>query len=409
MSEATQTSWLFSGATKLTAPRDEALAFLDRQEHEDRRLLALRYGYDLDLGSASWVLGLDPSLAHWRLRGSFTEWDGQSEPAELERGVTAVLTSDGAPSEVALRIGERLPARARRRLEAQLSGSRGDEAAQDRRSGLGVGSLVLILIAAGVFMIYGAYNDIDPLRRGRRDVRLGNYTSARAAFAELGALPEARAWTAITWLAEGQFDKAFEIMLDPVVRKYLAQFRPMDEPLEPVEADFESGARLPRGLITLMTPTFVYDPCPEGVLTLVGSALDDPDAVLRTIRIPLPDTRGGMPLARLEYPSNRAPLQAGVYHWWVPGGEQHPASFTLLDAGQRREIQDRAWQRLTHEIPAAARTFLRAHYYLRNHLYMQAGEHFADLALEFTHETYPRRMLAETGAALGVDPSAFLR
>jgi hypothetical protein len=404
-----QARWIFPNAAAPAASHDEVLPFLDRQDGQDRALLALRYGYGLDLGASSWVLGLDPGLVHWRLRGNFAEWDGLSEPGELERGTAAVLTRDGAPSDTARRIVERLPFQARARLEAQLSGARGDEVTQDQRSGLGVGSLVLILIAAGAFMIYGAWNDINPLQRGKRDVRLGDFASARKAFDELGLLPEARAWSAITWLAEGRYDKAFEVLLDPTVRNYLASFRPLDEPLEPVDADRESGALLPRGLVTHRTPSFVYDPGPEGVLTIVWYALDDPTAVMRTIRIPVPDTRGGMPLARLEYPSDRPPLQAGVYEWWIPGSEQHPASFTLLDDEQRREIQSRAWRMLSHEVPTAARTFLRAHYYLRNHLYMQAGEHFADLALEFTHERYPRRMLAETAAALGVDPSAFLR
>jgi hypothetical protein len=180
-------------------------------------------------------------------------------------------------------LGE-LSRRGRARLEAQLSGARGDEVTQDQRSGLGVGSLVLILIAAGAFMIYGAWNDINPLQRGKRDVRLGDFASARKAFDELGLLPEARAWSAITWLAEGRYDKAFEVLLDPTVRNYLASFRPLDEPLEPVDADRESGALLPRGLVTHRTPSFVYDPGPEGVLTIVWYALDESaEAVLAFI------------------------------------------------------------------------------------------------------------------------------
>jgi hypothetical protein len=385
------------------------LAFLDRLEDVDRQLLGLVYGHGLDLGSAAWVLGLDPGLAHWRLRDCFVAWQGPGGPAPLERGALAVLAQDGKPSAAARQVVERLPHPARERLETRLSGLRESDLSPDPRPGLGIGSLVLILLAVGVFMIYGAYNDINPRARGKRDVRLGDFPSARKAFDELGALPEARAWSAITWLAEGRYDKAFELLNEPTVRNYLASFRPMDEPLEPVETDRASGALLPRGLITLTAPTFVYDPGPEGVLTIVWHALDDPAAVVRTIRVPVPDTRGGPPLARLEFPSNRSPLRAGVYQWWVPGSEQHPASFTLLETEQRLQIQERAWRMLSHEIPAAARTFLRAHYYLRNRLYMQASEHFADLALEFTHESYPRRRLAETAAALGVDPSAFLR
>jgi hypothetical protein len=402
-------AWIFPECTGAPATRDEVLAFLDRQEQSDRGLLALRYGYALDLGAASWVQDLDAGLTYWRLRGAFTNWDGQSAPAELERGMAAALTRDGAPSDAARRLVERLPVPARFRLEASLAGAREEQSASGRRSGLGAGSLVLIVIAAGVFMVYGAYHDIDPLARGMRYMRMADYPSAREAFAELGPLPKARAWTAFTWLADGHYDKALEILLEPRVRSVLALFRPMEEPLEAADVDLDSGALLPRGLVTLTRPTFIYDPTPEGVLTLVGSRLDDPGVVILSIRIRLRDTRDGMPLARWEYPADRAPLEPGVYQWWVPGSELHPATFTLLDSEQRLEIDDRARRMLHYEIPAAARTFLRAHYYLRNRLYMQAGEHFANLALEFTREKYPRHMLSETAAALGVDPSAFLR
>jgi hypothetical protein len=324
--------------------------------------------------------------------------------------VAAALERDGGPAEQARLVIERMPPRDRARLQAQLAGNRSEAAGHERRPGLGIGSLVLILLAAGAFMVYGAYHDIDPFWRGKRDLRLGDFASARAAFAELGALPDARMWTAIAWLAEGRYDEAFGIVHDPAVRKALAQFRPMDEPIEPVEADPESGALLPRGPTTITRPTFVYEAGPGGALTLVWSSLDDPDAVQRTLRFPVTDTLVGPDgTARLEYPSDRSALEAGLYQWWVPGSEGRPATFMLLDKERRREIQNRSMYVQRQEIPAAARTFLRAHYYLRNRLYMQAGEHFADLALEFTRERYPRRMLSEVASALGVDPSVFLR
>jgi hypothetical protein len=69
LSTPSQVAWIFPEYTGTPAARDEVLAFLDRQEQTDRGLLALRYGYALDLGAASWVQDLDAALVdrrHWQ-------------------------------------------------------------------------------------------------------------------------------------------------------------------------------------------------------------------------------------------------------------------------------------------------------------------------------------------------------
>jgi hypothetical protein len=76
---------------------------------------------------------------------------------------------------------------------------------------------------------------------------------------------------------------------------------------------------------------------------------------------------------------------------------------------ERQELQRHAWQRLSHDIPIHARSFLRAHYYLRSGLYHQAGNQFRDLVEAFPDEPYPRQMVERIAAALGVDRAAFLR
>jgi hypothetical protein len=90
-------------------------------------------------------------------------------------------------------------------------------------------------------------------------------------------------------------------------------------------------------------------------------------------------------------------------------GETEPAGFTVIGTELRRELQQRSAARLTHEVPPAARQFLRAHFELRQGLYAQAAQRFAKLAHDFPEQEYPRRMLAEISAALAVDPEVFLR
>ena len=83
-------------------------------------------------------------------------------------------------------------------------------------------------------------------------------------------------------------------------------------------------------------------------------------------------------------------------------------SFTLVSREQQvKQREDLG--RLTQEIPVVARDFLRGQFFLHHQLYVQAGEVFARLSRKFPDQAWPRQMVAQIAAALGVDPSAFLR
>ena len=273
-----------------------------------------------------------------------------------------------------------------------------------------MGSLVIVVLAIAAFLFYGVLRDLNPLRHGKALLRLNDYANARLAFEELGDLPEARAWTAISWLAEGNYSRALEALQSPGAASYLSMFRPMDEPLESIEVDPASGVMLPRGLITTTSPQLVYRAGQAGELVLLGRPFDAVAQGYLPVRIRVPETSAGpSPVIMLNWPADLGPLQAGHYSWMAPGSERHPATFTLLPDDQRHEIDSRVGEKLTDEVPYQAATFLRAHYFLRNRLYMQAGQAFAYLSRRFPNEAYPRDMVAQVAAALGVDPSAFLR
>ena len=404
--------WLFPGEPAAPAGRADAGEFLARRDATERQLLALVYGYALDVGLAAWTLDLDVALAHWRLRAALAApgANGAGGPQSFERGVAALLSGPAGPSEEARRIADGLPADARARLQAALDGTRVDAAAEVARPGLGVGSLVIVALAIAAFLLYGVIRDTNPLRHGKSLVRLTDYENARRAFEELGKLPEARAWTAIAWLAEGNYDRALEALRTPGAASHLALFRPMDEPLETIESDPASLALLPRGLISTPEPLIVYRAGPAGEIVLLGHALDGASETFRPLRIRVPDTTSGAaPIFVLSWPDDLGALQSGNYTWSVPGSELHPASFTLLPEEQRLELESHARERLSAEIPYQAMVFLRAHYFLRSRLYTQAGQLFASLARRFPEQEYPRTMVAQVAAALGVDPSAFLR
>ena len=240
-------------------------------------------------------------------------------------------------------------------------------------------------------------------------MRQGQYESARNAFRERGNLPEARALIAITWLAEGNFEKAIEVLAEPAAKQYLASFQPIETGLETLDVEPGSTALLPRGLITTQRPEFVFVAGPAGELKVEQTSLDGTPiaARRRPLQVAEPPLTGAV--TSLAYPTNWALLEAGVHVWTAPGGEPNSASVTVMSRKQRQEIQRHTWQRLSHDIPLSARMFLRGHYYLRSGLYMQAGNQFRDLVRVFPDEPYPLAMLERISAALGVDPEAFLR
>jgi hypothetical protein len=408
---AQEPCWILDGPPVGEPSRDEVTAFFDAVDNVDRHLLTLLYGCGLDIGEAAFVLALDPALAHWRVQSALTGGLPERDAAALERGVHRLLGADrdqDTPWNLS-RLIERLPPDARSRLEACLGGQRHDAGGDEGRSGLGIGSAVIIALAIAAFMVYGAIRDVSPVWRGRDRMRLGDFQGARRAFEELGKLPEARMWTAIAWLAEGQFDRANEVLLTGNAAGFLGAFRPMDRPLDRLDVDPASGALLPRGVISTQRPDFVFRAEGVGELVIEGVTPTEPPRPLPVIRIPLDAAQQVPPFARLVYPADLRDLHAGSYVWTVPGSETAPAPFTVLGEDQRRELQRHSWQRLTQEIPLHARTFLRGHYFLRNGLYMQAGLHFANLATTFPEQDYPRQMLQQIAEALDVDPSVFLR
>jgi len=402
------------------AVADPAIAkhFLGQLEPADRSILVLALGLGLDLGSVAFVLQLDPSIVAWRLRRTLLSGPEGTEPAALESGVTQWLRSTAAgPGHdngrggrgvtVAARHFAELPADTRERLAVRLDSHDQDETATSRRPGLGIGSLVLILVAAAGFMVYGALRDENPLWRGMALVRQADFPAARDSFQELGALPEGRAWVAITWLAEGNFEHAFAVLEDPAAARFLGEFRPFDTPLPKVGGAPGSHALLPRGLSAEPRPAFVY--IADGATTLTLEINSDKPGGYRKARWPLPGNGTATGIAVLAYPDEWPELSDCVVSWDVIEGETEPTTFSALARNVRREMNQHAAARLTHEIPFAAREFLRAQYDLRNGLLVQAAGRIATLAGLFPDAAYPRQTLARIGAALGVDPAALVR
>ncbi len=394
-------TWAFPGAA--AADREAAARMLAGLDSADRGAFVLSHGLGLPLGDVAWTLQRDPSVVGWRLRRALEP--AGAAAAAVERGVAALLRDElRGTGEPALRAA--LPSEALERLAVRRT--RGGETASAAAGGLGVGSLVLILLAACVFLVYGILQDTNPLRRGFALARQGQYADARAAFQEAGPLAEARAWVGLCWLAEGEFERGLDVLREPDASQFLAAFRPMDAPLTPVEADPESPALLPRGLIGHARPEFVFRPAPQGELTLelTVDALGLSKPI--TQRWAVPDTAGDRPFARFRYPADAKPLVPGTAVWWPPGGEEHPASFTLISRERQAELRA-GLERLTYEIPRPARDVLRGQYFLRHGLLLQAGEQFARLVQEFPRAAWPRQAIERVADALAVDPRTLLR
>jgi len=398
-------SWIFPGSARSRVPGEQAGSFLSSLSEEDRNLFVLSHGLGLDLGTVAYAAHLDTSIVSWRLRRALMASEIAGEPGELERGVAALFSEDTTGDWDANARLDAMSVEMKSRLAARLASHAAGAAGAEARSGLGIGAVGLILLAMIGFMAYGVIRDEDPMWRGKARMRQGQYEQARNAFRDRGNLPEARALTAITWLAEGNFEKAMEVLAEPAAMQYLASFRPIDTDLERLEVEAGSSALLPRGLISSQRPEFVFVGGMAGELALEQAAVDGTS----TRRQQLIERPANGQLVRRAYPPAWAPLDAGACVWTAPGDTPNSASFTVMSRQQRQEIQRHTWQRLSHDIPLNARTFLRGHYYLRSGLYMQAGNQFRDLVRAFPEEPYPRDMVESVSAALGVDATAFLR
>jgi hypothetical protein len=384
------------------ADREAAARVLAGLEPSDRATFLLSHGLGLPLGEVAFALQRDPCVVGWRLRRAL-EPEGAGAAA-AERGVASLLREElRGQGEAALRAAlppgtiEQLAARRTRDVEATAAAG-----------GLGVGSLVLIVLAASVFLVYGILQDTNPLWRGMALARQGQYAEARQAFLEAGPLAEARAWVGLCWLAEGEFERGIEALRGPEASQFLAAFRPMNAPLVPVEADSESPALLPRGLVGVNRPEFTYRAGPAGVLTLelTVDALGRARPIAQHFEVP--DTTGATPFATLRYPADAKALVPGTAVWWPPGGEERPASFTVIPRELQAEVRA-GLERLTYEIPKPARDVLRSQFFLRHGLLLQAGEQLARLARDFPDAPWPRREVERVAQALAVDPRVLLR
>ncbi|MGQ0552516.1 MAG: hypothetical protein ACT4PU_04790 [Planctomycetota bacterium] len=405
---ALEPSWQHAAENVEPTASTEAERLLDSLDTLDRQLLVLAYGCGMDLGTASYVLGLDTAVAQWRLRSLLLDAETSTGPAALERGLATALRA-GPPAQRGARLARRLdplPEDAAERLRAGLSGAR-SHSAEDNRPGLGVGSLVLIVLAVAAFLGYGMIEDDNPLWRGQKALRTEQYERARRAFQALGTNPEGLAWTAISHLAEGQFDEAHRLLEEASVAQYLGSFRPVTSALPPVESLASEAALLPRGLTGITRPRFAW--LAEAGVVLTLEAADGSGKPLRR-RYGEAAEQG---VRTVEFPAEWPALDSGTYLWSIagtaPDAPRHSASFTVIAREQRQEMQRHVLVKLGADVPLAARTYLRAQYDLRSELYTQAGHAYAELTQLFPDQDHPREQLARIAAALAVDPSAFLR
>jgi len=199
------------------------------------------------------------------------------------------------------------------------------------------------------------------------------------------------------------------VLREPEARQFLGRFQPMETPLPPYEGDAGSPALLPRGYINRGRPRFFFRPAPAGTLRLEqASTVPGLEDRPRTTTWSVADSTGSGPVVVFDYPADAPPVAEGRAVWWAPGGEDRPSSFTLASRDQQNEMKADL-ERLTNDIPRTARDFLRAQFFLRNELFMQAAEQLAWLARQFPEQPWPRQATAQAAAAIGVDPAVFLR
>ncbi len=401
--ELREPTWVNPRAAKTPGDAARGEQFLTELDDEDRHLCALVYGIGLDLGGAAASLRIDPAVVSWRLQRLMNRYDnGQS--LTVEASLALALRGADGHGEAALTIVRALPDDLRQRLASRLRYSTGALPSTPARSGLGIGVLFVVLAVAMGFMVYGAVLDINPMWRGQDLLRRGKLTQARAAFSELGAKPDARLWIAISWLTEGEYDRALEELDSPEVAAWLGDFQPVDLPLPALDADPASGALLPRGLILERRPTFVYRVGTPGTLQIETSQWD------RAAQVDLPPGTPGA-VAEVVFAGRLPDLRPGVVQWQVPGTEGEPpqhAAFEVVNKMSRSAINREVNKRL-EGVPKHAQPFLRGHYMLRRGLYETAGHQFAALTRRFPAQAYPLQMIDEIAGAMGIDPTVFLR
>ncbi len=417
-------SWLHPVENVSPADPADVAEFLNGLDDEDFGLFVLAHGMGMRLGEVSQSLRIDPALVIWRMRRALRrahEADGALTPAMLELGIVRLLRDPDAAGDVppstrgdgtwaVAQLVELLDEAVQRRIEARLNAP-----PEVTRPGIGVGVIVLVLVFAAGFMIFGAIRDVNPLWRGKDLMAEGRFEEAMLAFDEHWDVEAAQEQIALCHLALGDFERAVEVMAQPGVVERFGPFAPVTEPLEKVDHEEDSVALLPRGLVRNARPTFVFRSGPPSRLHVrIGWHDQQVDRLLE-----VPDTRDGPAIARFPYPTDWPELPDGTVVWamvpWVEDadglrtvGTASQAYFQVLDRARFHEFRSDA-ARFLDSVPQRAHEFFLGQYLMRKGLYADAGEQFARLTRSFPGSSYPREMIDKVATALGVEPSAFLR
>ncbi len=421
-------SWLNSIDNVEACTPVQAAEFLNGVEQEDFGLFVLAHGAGMRLGEVAQTLKLDPALVVWRMRRALhraKEEQPELSQAGLELAITDLLrkpsegyevpppsqgANTGANTWALESLVDNLDEGVQQRLKARL-----EEPPDHTRSGIGVGVVALVLLAAAGFMVFGAIRDVNPLWRGKDLMQAGRFSEAQTAFAKYWDVVSAKEQIALCELALGDFDGALEAMAHPGVSEKFGGFAPSMEDIEPLDFDDESRALLPRGIVRNNRPTFVYRAGPAGRLHLrMGWNEEQVDHLIE-----IPDSRGGTGIVTMPYPRAWPSLPEDPVVWslvpWVPGpegtrttGPVSQADFQVLGKERTQEFKSDARRFLTRSVPAKAHPFFLGNYLMRKGLYADAGGQFALLARSFPGAEYPRAMIRKIAAVLGVDPTAFL-
>lgn len=411
-------TWIHPGPADRRVPVDVAAAFLRELDLRDTEIVVLSYGLGLSVGPVARVLKVDPALVTWRLHDVLARWqeaatDEARDPGSLERTLTELLRDgyedtpeplEGAAGwhagEILARCDEQLLAN----LEQALRPARPD---QIQTAGVGVGLLVLVALVMLGFLAFGVVRDRNPLTRGNDLMRRARFEAAIQAFNKV-ATTEARTRVVVCLLALGRFEDALAKLGDEDTRAWFGSFAPSSSPLhQESDAQLDSRAQLPRGLITMERPPFVVRAGPAATLTL--TPLDGQGGGPLTLPVPA-RAEGDGDLVQVPFPRDWPTLQAGRYVWEVADADGRTlAAFDMAPRQIVLDVRDRNLRVLGREVPLLSQNFLRGHHFVNAGLYMQAGLQFGRLATQFPDQPYPREQVWAVAEALRVDPAAFLR
>lgn len=409
--------WVLRGAHD--APVDDAAvdAFLAALPDEDRRLLDLVHGLQLDLGLVSSTLDTDPAVVIWRVRRIFERAAG-ARAAGLEAAVAARLRAGPPercvdPSRAHIDACSRcralrLPEPERRRLVARLVRREPGTRVQ-ARGGIGIGSGLLVLLVIASFGIFGYLKDDDLFTRGRRALLQRHWEQGRRDLMEAMRIApslESTFQIAASWIGEGDFEAARHwIDEHPELREKLGDFLPSSDAIEELGMPVGADALLPRGPVLSTRPDFIVRPGAAGTLTLTTGS--------RGLELPLPEVDGDRPVT-IPYPDDWKPLPPGEAFWSVRRGDDAgpgsaTVSFEVAEERTRAMMRRRRIQVTQFTLVDDALPYFVGHYYRNNGMLAQAGWQFAELVRRFPGASHPERVLERIAWAIGVDPAAFMQ